>query len=97
MHPGDAAQAGADVFEFGEVVHTKAQADDGGLTADISPTYGTGGSYFQKGNISSVAITNLETFAYIGGQGAKCSDFNTQGGDGGVAGKGGTVKVSENA
>lgn len=70
---------------------------DNGLTADINSQFGTGGSYFMSGKISSNYLKVPELFAYIGGQGAQASDWNSQGGDGGIAGKGGIIKVSSNS
>ena len=70
---------------------------DNGLTANLTPFYGTGGAYFSSGKTSGNYLSNPETFAYIGGQGSQCSDWNSQGGDGGIAGQGGNIKVSEHA
>ena len=70
---------------------------DNGLTANLTPFYGTGGAYFSSGKTSGNYLSNPETFAYIGGQGSQCSDWNSQGGDGGIAGQGGNIKVSEQA
>jgi len=70
---------------------------DNGHTANAISTGGTGGAYFDIGLCSyrEKYIKMQETMSYIGGQGA-CAG-NTQGGDGGIAGKGGTVKVSNSA
>lgn len=67
-----------------------------GKTAAITPTYGTGGAYFENGNCSSKSyMSNPETHAYIGGEGSKCGDpYITQGGDGNMGGKGGLITTS---
>ena len=71
---------------------------DNGLTADLNVEWGTGGAYFMSGKTTSNRLTyNTETYAYIGGQGALANNYNTQGGDGGIAGKGGIIKVSSDS
>lgn len=62
------------------------------------PVYGTGGGYFENGTTSTTTFQEDYTkYAFVGGQGAQAAMHNSQGGDGGVAGKGGTIKVSNNA
>lgn len=66
---------------------------------DKNPTYGAGGAYFESGHHSYTGknMKDNSLYAFIGGQGAIAQVHNSQGGDGGVAGKGGIVKVSGNA
>ena len=59
--------------------------------------YGTGGSYFDSGVIVNPDIRVKVSFATAGGQGSKSGGFSTQGGSGGIAGKGGIIKASQNS
>ena len=62
-----------------------------------SDSHGTGGSYFGNGLLLDVSKYVKNNFASIGGQGAKARQWNTQGGDGGIAGQGGIINVSKNS
>lgn len=62
------------------------------------PRYGTGGAYFERGTTSTTTYQEDYTkYAFFGGQGGQSAMHNSQGGDGGVAGKGGTIKVASNS
>lgn len=53
--------------------------------------YGSGAGYFSAGLTSGTKSNPTEKDAHIGGQGSSTTNWNTCGGDGGVAGKGGII------
>ena len=55
-----------------------------------------GGSYFMAGKNTLGGKKLYDGFASVGGQGTQTAAHDTQGGDGGIAGKGGIISVSQN-